>query len=86
MKKLLIMSAAGLLTILWTSQAMADSVAKKKPGSPIAKPSQVETCGDHGTSVHFEPNPSAAARKAKEERKLVLVLHISGLFEDSDFT
>lgn len=86
MKRLLIMSAAGLFAILWASQASAEGVAKKKPGSPIVKPSQAETCGDHGTSVHFEPNPSVAARKAREEQKLVLVLHISGLFENSDFT
>lgn len=79
MKRLLIMSAAGLLTILWAYQAAADS---KKPS--ILK--QGETCGDHGTSVHFEPNPSAAAKRALKEEKLVLVLHISGLFENSDFT
>lgn len=84
MKRSLIMSAAGLLTILWACQATADGVAKKKPISPIA--SEAATCGDHGTSVHFEANPSAAAKKALKEEKLVLVLHISGLFENSDFT
>lgn len=80
MNRLFTMSAAGLL-ILWAGQAAASS--KKSPG---AKPSQAEGCGDHGTSVHFEPNPSAAARKALKEEKLVMVLHISGLFEDRDFT
>ncbi|MBM4070189.1 MAG: hypothetical protein FJ271_14735 [Planctomycetes bacterium] len=84
MKRLLTLLAAGLVTILWAGQATADSTGKKKPS--ILKPSQAETCGDHGTSVHFEPNPSAAARKAQKEEKLVLVLHISGLFENSDFT
>ncbi len=44
------------------------------------------TCGDHGTSVHFEKNPKDAAKKALKEEKLVFVVHISGLFENSDFT
>jgi len=41
-----------------------------------------ETCGDHGTNVHFEKNPKDAAKKAAKEEKLVLVIHISGHFED----
>ena len=90
MKRLLLLSAAaGLFPILWASQAPADSVpVKAKPGvaSPILKGAQAETCGEFGTSVHFEPTPSAAARKALKEQKLVMVLHISGLFENSDFT
>jgi len=51
------------------------------------KPSDKTTCsGDFGTSVQFEANPSDAAKKAEKEEKLVLVFHISGHFEDSDFT
>lgn len=45
------------------------------------------TCtGDHGTNVHFEATPKDAAKKAEKEQKLVMVLHISGLFEDPDYT
>ena len=44
------------------------------------------TCGDYGTSVHFETNPKEAAKKALKEEKLVFVVHVSGLFENSDFT
>jgi hypothetical protein len=44
------------------------------------------TCGDYGTSVHFEKNPKAAATKAAKEEKLVLVFHISGHFEEPDYT
>jgi hypothetical protein len=40
----------------------------------------------HGTSITFEDTPSAAARKAKKEQKLVFVLHVSGHFEDPRFT
>jgi hypothetical protein len=52
------------------------------PGLPGAAAS----CGDYGTSVHFEKTPSDAARKALKEEKLVLVLHVSGDFENPDFT
>ena len=51
------------------------------------KPSDKPACsGDYGTTVHFEKSPSDAARKALKEEKLVCVLHISGHFEDPDFT
>jgi hypothetical protein len=49
------------------------------------KPS-AETCGSFGTSVEFVDTPSAAARLAKKEQKLVFVLHVSGNFEDPRFT
>ena len=53
---------------------------------PTKKPSNETTCGDYGTTVHFEKSPSDAANKAKKEEKLVCVLHISGHFEEPDFT
>lgn len=40
----------------------------------------------HGTSVDFVATPAVAAQLAKQEKKLVLVLHVSGYFEDPDFT
>ncbi len=40
----------------------------------------------YGTSVRFEKNPSEAARKALKEEKLVMVLHVSGEFENPEFT
>jgi hypothetical protein len=45
-----------------------------------------ETCGDHGTSVHFEKSVKDAAKKALKEEKLVLAIHISGFFEEPDYT
>jgi hypothetical protein len=57
------------------------------PAQPAAKPPPAEgTCGGYGTSVDFLDTPSAAARKAKKEQKLVFVLHVSGNFEDPRFT
>ncbi|HEY7157039.1 MAG TPA: hypothetical protein VH575_23925 [Gemmataceae bacterium] len=40
----------------------------------------------HGTAVDFVATPVEAAQLAKKEKKLVLVLHVSGYFEDPDFT
>jgi hypothetical protein len=51
-----------------------------------ARDSDSATCQTYGTSVHFEKTPSEAAKRAKKEEKLVLVLHISGIFEDPNLT
>ncbi len=71
----------------WTLPAlMALGLAIPASADAVAKPSDKATCGDYGTSVHFEKTPSDAARKAQKEEKLVCVLHISGNFEDPDLT
>ena len=46
------------------------------------------TCGNdrYGTTVEWAGSPSDAAAKAKEQEKLVFVLHVSGHFEDPKFT
>jgi hypothetical protein len=44
------------------------------------------TCGDYGTAVHFEDSPQIASKIAKKEGKLVLILHVSGHFEEPQFT
>ena len=49
-------------------------------------PAKEATCGEYGTSVHFEDTPADAAKQAKKEEKLVMVLHVSGHFEDPRFT
>jgi hypothetical protein len=43
------------------------------------------TCG-FGTAVHFVATPKEAAAQAKQEQKLVFVLHVSGHFEDPGLT
>ena len=45
-------------------------------------------CGNetYGTTVQWAGSPSDAAAKAKAEEKLVFVLHVSGHFEDANFT
>jgi len=52
----------------------------------VEPPAEEATCGEFGTNVHFEKTPSAAARRALKEEKLVFVLHVSGNFEESEFT
>jgi hypothetical protein len=76
------LAAVGLI-VLWAISGPANADAKKKP----AKPGDSSTCtGEHGTNLHFEKTPSDAAKRALKEEKLVFVLHISGNFEDPDFT
>lgn len=72
------LAALGLLAAGWAPSAQGREV----PG----KGSEAAGCGEYGTSVHFEKTPSEAARRALKEEKLVMVLHVSGLFENSDFT
>ena len=43
-------------------------------------------CGEYGTSVIFAASAAEAAEQAIKEEKLVFVLHVSGLFEESNFT
>ena len=72
--------AIGALT---ASYSLSASAADDKPGSvlPIEP-----TCGDHGTTIKFAKNPKEAATRALKEEKLVLAIHISGYFEEPDYT
>ncbi len=56
-------------------------LADGKATNPFAS-----SCETHGTKVHFYKTPSEAAKQAKKDEKLVLVLHISGIFEDTSLT
>ena len=64
----------------WAGLAVA--IAGDRPFDP---PSAAK-CSSHGTSVQFYDTPTEAASRAKAEQKLVLVLHLSGIFEDPQFT
>src|SRR5262249_13789601 len=64
-----------------------------RPEEPLASPAVqypiTQSCSartTHGTNVHFLSTPAEAARKARENNKLTFLLHISGNFEDTDFT
>jgi hypothetical protein len=101
-RRIVLRATAGLglaLVAGWTIQFAPGSELKgadprtgKVPASvqAPAKPAEkTEGCGctkSHGTSVQFFDSPSEAATQAKKEQKLVFVLHISGHFENPDFT
>ena len=72
-----------VLGLLAGGLSLPGLASDKNPGEPGFGP---ETCGDYGTSVHFEKSPKDAAKKALKEEKLVMVLHISGVFEDAGLT
>jgi len=80
-RRILLTAVAGLALVL----GLADSRANDSKGAPV-KPAAASTCGEFGTSVYFEDTPKAAAKKARKEKKLVFVLHVSGLFEDPKLT
>ncbi len=53
----------------------------------LAAPASADptTCG-HGTKLDFVDSPKEAAALATKDQKLVLVLHVSGHFEDPGLT
>ena len=81
MRRLLLRATAalglGLALLAGTAQA-------GKP--PKAGDEEGAACSSHGTSVKFFDTPSEAATQAKKDQKLVFVLHVSGNFENPDFT
>ena len=78
MRKQLRWLAVGLIALCGAA-AMPAADSKDKSLEPA-------TCNKYGTSVQFEKSPSDAATRALKEEKLVIVLHISGLFEDPNLT
>jgi hypothetical protein len=66
------------------AQGTAAAQSLTNPLGTEEKP--IATCGHYGTSVDFESSPSEAGRKARQEEKLLFILHVSGHFEDPKFT
>lgn len=89
-----IFSATGLFALAAVAALTAPAPGQdvKIDVKPGVKPAAPDVCidgkctGEFGTSLHFEPTPKDAAKKALKEEKLVLVLHVSGNFEDPTFT
>ena len=78
MKKLLFRwPMAGLLALVVSAAALGVSQQRARAQ---------ETCGEYGTSVQFVNSPIEAAKQALRQEKLVFVLHVSGHFEESQFT
>jgi hypothetical protein len=94
-RRLLSTTAAGLcLTLLVGSAVCAEPPAKPgKPGPldkylnpPKDKDGCKEGCGRFGTRIDFYKSPQEAAKMAVKEEKLVFILHLSGIFQNSEFT
>jgi hypothetical protein len=64
----------------------SDLQARSPRDLPIITPAEKPTCSAHGTTIDFVDTPSQAASLAKKAGKLVMVLHVSGNFEDPRFT
>ena len=63
--------------VLWATEP-----PPPKPSQPVpSKPDR-----SYGTTVQWEPSGEAAAKKARQTDKLVLVLAVAGHFEDPFFT
>ena len=60
-------------------------VAAAVLAAPAARAADGPTCG-FGTAVEFVDSPKEAAALARKQEKLVFVLHVSGHFEDPQFT
>lgn len=60
---------------------------EQSPQPPVAEAASPPPAGEtYGTQVLFLHNREAAADRARRDRKLLFVMHISGNFEDSCFT
>jgi hypothetical protein len=75
----------GLACALELAIAAGPDSSKDHSAVPKLSP-QESSCGSFGTRVEFVNSPSEAARRAKQDEKLVFVLHVSGHFEDPRFT
>lgn len=62
--------------------ALSAAALVAAPGWAIDKPGEV--C--FGTTIKFVETPKDAAAQAKKDEKLVMILHVSGNFEDPRFT
>jgi hypothetical protein len=59
--------------------------ARLASGGTPAQPDQLRS-DTFGTAFVFARDPLQAARMAKEAHKLLMILHVSGNFEDAGFT
>lgn len=56
----------------------------KLPASEVVMPA--DRCMTFDTKLRFHPDLATAAEEARQSKKMLLVLHISGNFEDPGFT
>jgi len=66
--------------------AKLPTAANEPPVCSTNLPTAAQNDPTYRTAIHFVSSPTAAARDALKEDKLVFVLHVSGNFEDPQFT
>jgi hypothetical protein len=76
--------ALTLAVAFCASALFADDTKAKAPEGGKLTTTTKTSC--HGTAIEFVENPQEAARLATAQKKLVFVLHVSGYFEDPNFT
>jgi hypothetical protein len=92
-----VLLAVALVLVVWRSPAQvgaAPALAAAAPGEKALPPLPALTEKEDskaeketfGTAIGFVRNPAEAARLAGKQRKLMLVLHVSGNFEEARFT
>ena len=78
---------ASVVALVGLAAALAaDDKPRQLEEVPKAKLETRPVTACHGTAVEFVDSPVVAAKLATEQKKLVLVLHVSGHFEDPSFT
>jgi hypothetical protein len=89
----LLFVAVGLVLVwapIWARPAPAVAAPARVVNPPAAAPRADDVPPvareAFGTTVGFVRNPAEAMRAAARERKLALVLHVSGSFDDPGFT
>jgi hypothetical protein len=68
------------------SVASVAPAAPEKLKLPASEPPPADRCNTFNTKIHFHPDLGSAETEAKSSKKMVLVLHISGNFDDPGFT
>jgi hypothetical protein len=69
-----------------TPPAAPVAVCDTAPALPLLAAGPACSSENYGTSVAFLGSPAEAGKQAERDQKLVFLLHISGNFEDSQFT
>lgn len=64
----------------------AEDVPAKDKEAVLPADEQFVECARIGTDVRFMKQPVAAFKRAKEEGKMVFMVHLSGNLDDKDFT
>lgn len=79
--------AAPIFGPMQPQREVAAAPAMRQFARPVpAGVNATPTCSNYGTAVTFFENPPDAFRHAGKENKLVLMVHLSGNFEDPAFT